>query len=74
MERGIPSAKAFQPPPGLIAQPADGAPALHPIGGAELDDHLKVGSILPAVSQFSYTTILGSITRPRIPSKGPPYS
>lgn len=42
MERGLPSSKAFQPPPSLIAPPADGAPALHAVGGAELDDHLKV--------------------------------
>lgn len=42
MEYGLPSAKAFQPPPGLITPPADGAPALHAVGGAELDDHLKV--------------------------------
>ena len=46
MERGLPSAKAFQPPPGLIAPPADGAPALHAVGGAELDDHLKVNPAL----------------------------
>ena len=46
MERGLPSAKAFQPPPGLIAPPADGAPALHAVGGAELDDHLKVNLAL----------------------------
>lgn len=41
MEHGLPSAKAFQPPPGLIGPPA-GSPALHAAGGAELDDHLKV--------------------------------
>jgi hypothetical protein len=46
MEHGLPSAKAFQPPPGLIAPPADGAPALHAVGGAELDDHLKVNLAL----------------------------
>ncbi|KAI6094416.1 thiamine diphosphate-binding protein [Pisolithus croceorrhizus] len=48
MERGVPSAKAFQPPPGLIVQPADGAPALHAAGGAELDDHLKVQLLVRA--------------------------
>ena len=42
MDHGLPSAKAFHPPPGLISPPADGAPALHAIGGAELDDHLRV--------------------------------
>ena len=42
MEHGLPSAEAFQPPPGLIAPPADGTPALYVGGGAELDDHLKV--------------------------------
>lgn len=48
MERGVPSAKAFQPPPRLIVQPADGAPALHAAGGAELDDHLKVQLLVRA--------------------------
>ena len=51
MERGLPSAKAFQPPPSLVAPPADGAPALHAVGGAELDDHLKV-NIVPLVYRF----------------------
>jgi 2-oxoglutarate dehydrogenase E1 component len=46
MEYGLPSAKAFQPPPGLIAPPADGTPALYAGGGAELDDHLKVRLLL----------------------------
>ena len=40
MDKGLPSFKAFQPPPTIA--PADGAPALHAHGGAELDDHLKV--------------------------------
>ncbi|KAI9568385.1 thiamine diphosphate-binding protein [Boletus coccyginus] len=48
MEHGMPSARAFQPPPGLIAPPADGAPALHAVGGAELDDHLKVQLLVRA--------------------------
>lgn len=52
MEHGLPSAKAFQPPPSLIAPPADGAPALHAVGGAELDDHLKVNSVLPVSFPF----------------------
>jgi 2-oxoglutarate dehydrogenase E1 component len=42
MEHGLPSAQAFHPPPGLIAPPTDGTPALYAGGGAELDDHLKV--------------------------------
>lgn len=47
MDGGLPSAKAFQPPPNLVPYPAGGAPALHAGSGAELDDHLKVclGSI-----------------------------
>ncbi|KAJ8583721.1 2-oxoglutarate dehydrogenase, E1 component [Rhizopogon salebrosus TDB-379] len=48
MEHGLPSAKAFQPPPGLIAPPADGTPALYAGGGAELDDHLKVQLLVRA--------------------------
>ncbi|KIJ05205.1 hypothetical protein PAXINDRAFT_103868, partial [Paxillus involutus ATCC 200175] len=48
LDHGLPSAKAFQPPPGLIAPPADGAPALHAAGGAELDDHLKVQLLVRA--------------------------
>lgn len=42
MEKGLPSSKAFSPPPSLLPPPADGAPALHAGGGAQLDDHLKV--------------------------------
>ena len=42
MDKGLPSFKAFQPPPNLVPAPTDGAPALHASGGAELDDHLKV--------------------------------
>ncbi|OJA14748.1 hypothetical protein AZE42_03179, partial [Rhizopogon vesiculosus] len=48
MEHGLPSAKAFQPPPGLIAPPTDGTPALYAGGGAELDDHLKVQLLVRA--------------------------
>ena len=57
MEQGLPSAKAFHPPPGLIAPPADGAPALHPLGGAELDDHLKVN--------LAFLVPFSSLTRSR---------
>lgn len=42
LEKGLPSAQAFTPPPSVLPPPADGAPALHTGGGAELDDHLKV--------------------------------
>ncbi|EMD39728.1 2-oxoglutarate dehydrogenase complex E1 component mitochondrial precursor [Gelatoporia subvermispora B] len=48
MERGLPSEKAFHPPPNLVPAPADGAPALHAGGGAELDDHLKVQLLVRA--------------------------
>jgi len=44
LDKGLSSPQAFQPPPRLVAAPADGAPALHSGAGAELDDHLKVGS------------------------------
>jgi 2-oxoglutarate dehydrogenase E1 component len=45
LDKGLPSAQAFQPPPRRhhLPSPTDGAPALHASGGAELDDHLKVG-------------------------------
>lgn len=42
LDKGLPSYQAFQPPPTTLPPPADGAPALHVGGGAELDDHLKV--------------------------------
>jgi 2-oxoglutarate dehydrogenase E1 component len=42
LERGLPSAEAFQQPPTVMPAPSDGAPALHASSGAELDDHLKV--------------------------------
>ena len=45
MDKGLPSHKAFQPPPSLVPTPTDGAPALHASGGAELDDHLKVRAV-----------------------------
>ena len=46
LDKGMPSARAFTPPPNLLPPPADGAPALHSNGGAELDDHLKVSCSL----------------------------
>ncbi|KAK0221675.1 2-oxoglutarate dehydrogenase E1 component [Armillaria fumosa] len=48
MDKGLPSAQAFQPPPSLVAAPADGAPALYAGGAAELDDHLKVQLLVRA--------------------------
>ncbi|KAI1798277.1 2-oxoglutarate dehydrogenase complex E1 component mitochondrial precursor [Ganoderma leucocontextum] len=48
MDKGLPSFKAFQPPPNLVPTPTDGAPALHASGGAELDDHLKVQLLVRA--------------------------
>ncbi|KAM5532119.1 hypothetical protein V8D89_014212 [Ganoderma adspersum] len=48
MDKGLPSFKAFQPPPNLVPAPTDGAPALHASGGAELDDHLKVQLLVRA--------------------------
>ncbi|EEB96771.1 hypothetical protein MPER_04039, partial [Moniliophthora perniciosa FA553] len=49
LDKGLASPQAFQPPPSLVAPPADGAPALHATsGGAELDDHLKVQLLVRA--------------------------
>lgn len=48
LDKGLPSYQAFQPPPTSLPPPADGAPALHGGGGAELDDHLKVCDLTPA--------------------------
>lgn len=47
LDKGL-GANAFQPPPRFLPAPADGAPALHPAGGAQLDDHLKV-KLLPSL-------------------------
>ncbi|KXN84599.1 2-oxoglutarate dehydrogenase, mitochondrial [Leucoagaricus sp. SymC.cos] len=49
LDKGLPSYQAFQPPPTThLPPPADGAPALHAGGGAELDDHLKVQLLVRA--------------------------
>lgn len=46
LENGIASPQAFtSPPSSFLPHPTDGAPALHPNGGAELDVHLKVCSL-----------------------------
>lgn len=47
LDKGL-GANAFQPPPRFLPAPADGAPALHPSGGAQLDDHLKVQLLVRA--------------------------
>ena len=52
LDKGLPSSRAFSPPPNLLPPPADGAPALHTNGGAELDDHLKVSHM---VGRFNAT-------------------
>ncbi|KAG5643626.1 hypothetical protein DXG03_000593 [Asterophora parasitica] len=49
LDKGLTSPQAFQPPPtNHLPHPADGAPALHVNGGAELDDHLKVQLLVRA--------------------------
>ena len=42
MDKGLPSAKAFQPPPSILPTQGGIGPSLTGKGGAELDDHLKV--------------------------------
>ena len=69
MQHGLPSAKAFHPPPGLIAPPANGTPALYAGGGAELDDHLKV-PLLPSVP-LRRSPYVGPTTRARLSSSWP---
>jgi len=50
LEKGL-GPNAFQAPPKFLPTPADGAPALHAAGGAQLDDHLKVCAL---ADQFKY--------------------
>jgi 2-oxoglutarate dehydrogenase E1 component len=68
LDKGIPSSQAFRPPPSLPT-PADGAPALHVGGGAELDDHLKVELTYSCfvISNLSRSS-LGAITSSSISS------
>ncbi|EIN12351.1 2-oxoglutarate dehydrogenase complex E1 component mitochondrial precursor [Punctularia strigosozonata HHB-11173 SS5] len=47
MDKGLPSYQAFQPPP-IISNAPVGTPSLQPLGGAELDDHLKVQLLVRA--------------------------
>lgn len=61
LDKGLPSQKAFSPPPSLFPTPADGAPALHIGGGAELDDHLKVGLLFFLISRHFFTTEAGPV-------------
>ncbi|KAG6812719.1 hypothetical protein H0H92_001080 [Tricholoma furcatifolium] len=49
LDSGLPSSQAFSPPPAaFLPHPADGAPALHANGGAELDVHLKTQLLVRA--------------------------
>jgi 2-oxoglutarate dehydrogenase E1 component len=49
LEKGL-GPNAFQTPPKFLPAPADGAPALHASGGAQLDDHLKVCALADYLS------------------------
>lgn len=57
LDKGLPSSKAFSPPPSLF--PAHVGPALHIGGGAELDDHLKVSYYSIAVTETIFTFEIG---------------
>lgn len=74
LDKGLPSSKAFSPPPSLLPAPADGAPALHSNGGAELDVHLKVGCTLSFVIHLltcitTDATACSSISSSRTPCR-----
>jgi 2-oxoglutarate dehydrogenase E1 component len=58
LDKGLPSYKAFTPPPTTLPPPADGAPALHAGGGAELDDHLKARFFSLTPPQAAFLLIL----------------
>lgn len=68
MDKGLPSYKAFQPPPSTFTPPADGAPALYGGGGAELDDHLKVRQFFLLLAALFICIYSGAITCASIPS------
>jgi hypothetical protein len=71
LDKGLPSFQAFQPPPKYLPAAADGAPALHAGGGAELDDHLKVScfqNVFLLCFLVSYCLYQGSTTCSSIPS------
>ncbi len=72
LEKGLPSHQAFQPPPRDLPHPADGAPALHAGGGAELDDHLKVRFCALNFPMLSYFGHSGPTSGPRLPSARTP--
>lgn len=72
MDKGLPSFKAFQPPPNLVPAPTDGAPALHASGGAELDDHLKVRSFRRVNTWLVLIDAAGATPRSRLPSTRSP--
>lgn len=73
MAKGLDSPRAFQPPPNLVPAPADGAPALHASGGAELDDHLKVRHSCSHTSFVLCLTVFvkGPIARSSVSSSWP---
>lgn len=71
LEKGLPSHQAFQPPPRDLPHPADGAPALHAGGGAELDDHLKVRFCTLDFLAPSYSGHSGPTPCSRLPSARP---
>jgi 2-oxoglutarate dehydrogenase E1 component len=49
MENGLSSPQSFTPPPSILPNPSDGAPALHAVGGSgELDIHLKTQLLVRA--------------------------
>ena len=72
LDKGLPSSKAFSPPPSLLPAPADGAPALHSNGGAELDDHLKVSGMLRFVIHLLTYITTGATTCSSISSSRTP--
>jgi hypothetical protein len=73
LDKGLPSSKAFSPPPNLLPPPADGAPALHSNGGAELDDHLKVDVLFNSFVLHIFTSVpIGPTARPCIPGSRTP--
>jgi 2-oxoglutarate dehydrogenase E1 component len=72
LEKGL-GPNAFQAPPKFLPTPADGAPALHASGGAQLDDHLKVcllACYLVVISKLTFHE--GATASPCIPSPRTP--
>jgi hypothetical protein len=71
LEKGL-GPNAFQPPPKFLPAPADGAPALHASGGAQLDDHLKVRARGLSFLVSKLIPHVDAITGPCIPSARTP--